>query len=549
MLNSTSSIRPLLLALLAFVLSVSVSNSALLEQSFLQCLSVNSQRTVPPFSVCAPTNASFLPLLKSTAQNLRYSDPSVPKPEFIFTPLYDTHVQAAVVCSKSLQIHLRVRSGGHDYEGLSYVSQIETPFIVVDLAKLRSVEVNIEDNTAWVQAGATVGEVYYRISEKSSVHGFPAGLCTSLGIGGHITGGAYGSMMRKYGLGADNVIDARIVDVNGRILDRKAMGEDHFWAIRGGAGGSFGIILWWKLRLVPVPETVTVFTVPKTLEQGATQILYKWQQIADKLDEDLFIRVIIQVSSDKTTKQRTITTAYNALFLGDSNRLLQVMGESFPELGLTSKDCTETSWIKSVLYIAGEAPRTPPEVLLQGKPQFKSYFKAKSDFVHVPIPEVGLEGLWKKLQLEDMPFMIWNPYGGMMSKISENEIPFPHRKGNLFKIQYLTSWQGGNKDVEKHIEWIRELYNYMAPYVSKSPRAAYVNYRDLDLGMNKKNNTSLAQASEWGNKYFKDNFNRLIKVKTKVDPDNFFRHEQSIPPLAVTKSFRKTTKFRKSGSN
>lgn len=279
MLNSTSSIRPLLLALLAIVLSVSVSNSALLEQSFLQCLSVNSQRSVPPFSVCAPTNASFLPLLKSTAQNLRYSDPSVPKPEFIFTPLYDTHVQAAVVCSKSLQIHLRVRSGGHDYEGLSYVSQIETPFIVVDLAKLRSVEVNIEDNTAWVQAGATVGEVYYRISEKSNVHGFPAGLCTSLGIGGHITGGAYGSMMRKYGLGADNVIDARIVDVNGRILDRKAMGEDHFWAIRGGAGGSFGIILWWKLRLVPVPETVTVFTVPKTLEQGATQIMLCFLEI------------------------------------------------------------------------------------------------------------------------------------------------------------------------------------------------------------------------------------------------------------------------------
>lgn len=215
------------------------------------------------------------------------------------------------------------------------------------------------------------------------------------------------------------------------------------------------------------------------------------------------------------------------------------MGKSFPELGLTSKDCTETSWIKSVLYIAGEAPRTPPEVLLQGKPQFKSYFKAKSDFVHVPIPEVGLEGLWKKLQLEDMPFMIWNPYGGMMSKISESEIPFPHRKGNLFKIQYLSLWQGGNRDAAKHIEWIRELYNYMAPYVSKAPRAAYVNYRDLDLGMNMKNNMSLAEASEWGSKYFKDNFNRLVEIKTKVDPDNFFWHEQSIPSLGRTKKIQK----------
>lgn len=83
---------------------------------------------------------------------------------------------------------MRVRSGGHDYEGLSYVSEIETPFMVVDLSKLRGIRVDIGDESAWVQAGATIGEVYYRIAEKSSVHGFPAGLCTSLGVGGHITG-------------------------------------------------------------------------------------------------------------------------------------------------------------------------------------------------------------------------------------------------------------------------------------------------------------------------------------------------------------------------
>ncbi|KAL2343710.1 hypothetical protein Fmac_004995 [Flemingia macrophylla] len=443
------------LPLFVLLLSVSLANSASLQESFLQCLYYNSDRTFQfRSSIYTPTNPSFTSILESSAQNLRLLLPSAPKPVFIFTPYRDSHVQAAVICSKKLGIHLRVRSGGHDYEGISYVSEIERPFIVVDLVKLRGINVDIQSNSAWVQAGATTGEVYYRIYEKSSVHGYPAGLCTSLGIGGHITGGAYGTMMRKYGLGADNVLDAKIVDANGRILDREAMGEDLFWAIRGGGGGSFGILLWWKINLVPVPPTVTVFTVTKSLEQGATKILHRWQEVAPYIDENLFIRVIIQPSSAGNKTQRTITTSYNALFLGGARTLLQVMKTSFPELGLTKKDCLETSWINSVLYIAGFPSGTPPEVLLKGKSTFKNFFKAKSDFVREPIPEEGLEGLWQ--------------------------------------------------------------------------REAYVNYRDLDLGINTKNSTNYIEASSWGYRYFKNNFNRLVKIKTEVDPQNVFRHEQSV---------------------
>ncbi|KAK6123837.1 hypothetical protein DH2020_042438 [Rehmannia glutinosa] len=403
----------------------------------------------------------------------------------------------------------------------------------------RDLDIGTTDNGKFTYKDACVyGPKYFkgnfdRLVQKSKTHGFPAGLCTSLGIGGHITGGAYGPMMRKYGLGADNVIDARIVDASGRILDRQSMGEDLFWAIRGGGGGSFGILLAWKVRLVPVPATVTVFTVPKTLEQGGTKILYKWQQIADKIDEDLFVRVIIQVANGAQKGEKTIMTLYNALFLGKTDRLIQVMQDNFPELGLTKKDCTEMSWIQSVLYIAGYPSNTPPEVLLQGKSLFKNYFKAKSDFVKTPISENGLEGLWKRLVEEDSPLMIFNPYGGMMSKISESEIPFPHRKGVIFKIQYLSIWNDDKPESEsRHVDWIRRLYGYMASYVSMFPREAYVNYRDLDLGMNK-NGTSFIQASSWGTRYFKDNFNRLVSVKTKVDPDNFFRHEQSIPTLPL----------------
>lgn len=119
----------------------------------------------------------------------------------------------------------------------------------------------------------------------------------------------------------------------------------------------------------------------------------------------------------------------------------------------------------------------------------------------------------------------------MMNRIPESEIPFPHRNGTLFKIQWLTLWQDPKEDAKLHVQWMRRLYTYMGPYVSGNPREAYVNYRDLDLGMNRDKNASFAKASAWGIKYFKGNFERLVSVKTKVDPDNIFRHEQSIPTL------------------
>ncbi|KAI9185821.1 hypothetical protein LWI28_011028 [Acer negundo] len=202
-------------------------------------------------------------------------------------------------CAQRHGLEMKIRSGGHDYEGLSYISKSnKVPFFLLDMFKLRYIDVDLESESAWVQAGATLGEVYYEISERSRIHGFPAGVCPTVGVGGHLSGGGYGNMMRKYGLSVDNIIDAKVVDVNGIILDRKSMGEDMFWAIRGGGGGaSFGVVIAYRIKLVQVPETVTIFRVEKTLEENATESVYAWQEIAHKLHEDLFIRLILEVET------------------------------------------------------------------------------------------------------------------------------------------------------------------------------------------------------------------------------------------------------------
>ncbi|XVE89462.1 hypothetical protein DITRI_Ditri19aG0203300 [Diplodiscus trichospermus] len=513
--------------MLILFLSLFISVCSSTSQTFLQCFSSHlSPSNITSDVMFGQNSSQYSFILLSSIRNLRFLNAS--KPQYIVTPFCEAHIQATVICSKEHHMHVIVRSAGHDFEGLSYISDV--PFIIIDLFQIRSVTVDINDEYAWVGAGATLGELYYSISSLSNVHGFPAGSCPTVGVGGHVSGGGFGTIFRKYGLASDNVIDAKMVDVNGKILDRRSMGEDVFWAIRGGGGASFGVIFSWKLRLVRVPSTVTVFKIVKTLEQGATKLLHKWQTIADKLHRDIFLHAVMEVTGANPTGNITVQVSFDCLFLGTAERLIPLIRHSFPELGVARENCTEMSWIQSVLYFAGYSITEPVDVLVNRTMQSTQFFKAKSDFVQEAIPETGLEGLYKMVVEEERSILILTPYGGRMSEIRSSETPFPHRSGNLYGIQYILYWEAA-EETEKYMGWMRRLYKYMEPYVSKSPRAAYLNYRDVDLGKNSKRNTSYGEASVWGLKYFKNNFKRLERVKTSTDPQNFFWNEQSIPTL------------------
>nr|POE51980.1 isoform 2 of berberine bridge enzyme-like 28 [Quercus suber] len=211
--------------------------------------------------------------------------------------------------------------------------------------------------------------------------------------------------MRKYGLAADNVLDAHLIDVKGRFLDRKSMGEDLFWAIRGGGGGSFGVIVAWKIQKVPVPSNVTVFTVKKNLEQNATEILYRWQCVADKLDTDLFIRVVLTGVNSSREGNRTVQASFNSLYLGGKDKLLLLI--------FCEKEATSA-------------------------------------------------------------MLILTPYGGRMSEISESSIPFPHRAGNIYKIQHLMSWsEEENAAPEKKSSTFRGIQVVTGDYVLCKHLSAY----------------------------------------------------------------------------
>ncbi|XP_027184249.1 berberine bridge enzyme-like 8 [Coffea eugenioides] len=284
---------------------------------------------------------------------------------------------------------MRILSGGHDFEGRSYVADV--PFFILNMFYFRSISIDAKSQTAWVGAAATLGETYYAITQFNSSLAFPAGYCPTIAFGGH--------------------------------------------AIRGGTGASFGVILAYKIKLVEVPKKFTAFSLTRTLQQNATKLVHQWQSVAPKLPADLLISLQLTTVKSSRTGKSTVAATFVSAFQGGVDELLYIMQENFPELGLVKGDCTELSWVEYIAFHFG-LPKESTYDMLLGKIAAlpKDYFKAKSDLVQRPIPEEGLKKIWNLMKKMESPpgRMEWIPFGARMDEIPESEIPFPHRAGNLF---------------------------------------------------------------------------------------------------------------------
>jgi FAD/FMN-containing dehydrogenase len=150
-----------------------------------------------------------------------------------------------------------------------------------------------------------------------------------------------------------------------------------------------------------------------------------------------------------------------------------------------------------------------------GGPAYESVLmKAKSDYVTEPMTEQGILTLLDGLQKAPGEIaVLFDSYGGAINKVASDATAFVHRGATKYLIQYFMQWESPGAN-ETSIAMMRTLYASMRPYVSG---ASYVNYCDLDLG------DGYAKA------YWGDNLARLTKIKAAFDPNNTFRHAQSVP--------------------
>src|SRR5918996_752491 len=165
------------------------------------------------------------------------------RPALIARPTDASDVARVVTAAREKGDELAVRSGGHSSLGHS----VSEGGVVLDLHDMRAIEIDAEARTAWAETGLTAAE--YTVAAGS--HGLATGFgdTGSVGIGGITLGGGIGYLVRKYGLTVDDLLAAEVVTAAGAVLHVDADSHpDLFWAIRGG-GGNFGVATRFKFRL------------------------------------------------------------------------------------------------------------------------------------------------------------------------------------------------------------------------------------------------------------------------------------------------------------
>jgi len=416
------------------------------------------------------------------------------RPDAIVRCANATDVQTVVNFANREHLTVAIRGGGHNGAGLGVCDR----GIVIDLSSMKEVRVDSATNTVRAGAGCTQADLNDAAGNFGLV--VPAGVISSTGIAGLTLGGGTGYLTRKYGLTLDNLLAVDVVLADGRLVTASAEENvDLFWAIRGG-GGNFGVITSFVFRAHPLHQ---VFAGPMLWEmEHAREVLQWYREIAPALPEELY---------------------------GFFAFLKVPPGPPFPE-ELHHKTMCAIVWSYcGPLDNVTEAFRPirkfrPPKFELTG-PMPYTALQSMFDAIYPP----GLQWYWRGDFVSEIPdpaieehlkyggqlptlhsTMHLYPVDGAAGRVGRHETAFSYREAKWSMV--IVGVDPDPSNAEKITTWTKEYWSALHPY---SLGGSYVNFM-MDEG------TDRIKAT------YRDNYPRLVEIKKKYDPDNFFHVNQNI---------------------
>jgi FAD binding domain/Berberine and berberine like len=403
-------------------------------------------------------------------------------------------VIAAVNFGRENNVLIAVRGGGHNGGGLGLCND----GMVIDLSGIKFVRVNISEKTVRVGGGNVWGEVDH------ATHPFglaiPAGIISTTGVGGLTLGGGVGHLSRKYGLTIDNLLEADMVLADGSFVSVSAHeNEDLFWAIRGG-GGNFGIVTSFKFQAHPVKNVIggpTLWSIEKTKE------IMKWyHEFLINAPDDLNGFITTMIIPGTPFPEHLHLKKFCGIiwcYTGDPDKF----EERFKEV----------REMNPVFEHVGEMPYPSIQTLFDGlmPPGLQWYWRA--DFFKDLGDEVRTQHLKFGSKIPTpLSQMHMYPISGAASRVGAEETPWAYRDANYAGV--IVGVDPEPKNADKITKWCKDYWSALHSY---SSGGAYSNFM-MDEGQER------VKAS------YKHNYNRLVKIKRKYDPNNLFKVNQNIKP-------------------
>ncbi|HET7885035.1 MAG TPA: FAD-binding oxidoreductase [Bradyrhizobium sp.] len=390
-----------------------------------------------------------------------------------------------------------IRSGGHSYEGFS-----QSADLVIDVRGMASIKLAADKKSVAIGSGASLGAVYAAL--EPSARAIPAGTCFPVGVAGHALGGGFGLLARPFGLACDSVLAMEVVDASGNVRNVSAQQDpDLFWALRGGGNGSFGVVTKFNFRTSAVNRVAKFATTWNRPAAQAAKIVLAWQDWLEALPPAITCTLHLTKAAAGSIKVHIA-----GLSVDTESKVITELKRLQKSAGAAEMSSTSTlTFARAATIFNG------------GGPAYESVLmKGKSDYIVEPLTGQGISVLLDGLQKAPGEIaVLFDSYGGAINQIASDATAFIHRGKTKYLVQYFLQW-GSPGATETNLAMIRTLYASMRPYVSGR---CYVNYCDLDLG------EGYAKA------YWGDNLPRLMTIKAAFDPNNVFRHAQSVPRAIV----------------
>lgn len=449
----------------------------------LRSSSISRLRARLKGQVITPEDAGYDPV------RIGLSREAVRHPALIVRPLDAGDVARVVSLAREAGMELAIRSGGHSLLGFS----TSDGGIALDLSLMKGLRINVEDRTAWAEAGLTAGEYTLAAAEYGLATGF--GDTASVGLGGLTTGGGIGYLVRKHGLTIDNLLAAIVVTADGQI--RHVNAETHpdlFWAIRGG-GGNFGVVTHFKFRLHEVSTIVGgMLILPAT-----AKVMAAFATLAEAAPDELSTIVYNMPAPPmpfipKEYHGQVVTLAMLA-YTGNVDEGLRVVAP-FRELAEPIADRI--------------GPMPYPEIYWPDDPNFQPVTALRSRFID-RIDERTAQIMLNHLHASsaDVRIAEFRVLGGAMARVPAEATAFAHRSSRImasFIVQYENRGEAAI-----HNAWVSSA----AADLDQGQGAVYVNFAD---------------NGRLGDAYPKATLERLAAIKAKYDPTNLFRLNHNIAP-------------------